>query len=672
MAVAVSRAVQEAFAADPTAVVNLVGPLGAGKSTLLAGLTARAAQPGDQRPAEPPRGDPRCGAPESGAPESGGPGSSDPGSSDPRSGGAESGGLEATGPRSGHPGPDDPPGQGRTSWPAVDGIDSAGAAAALVGRPGPLIVAGRLPLRSLPGWSDRPDLVTIEVPAWTDDAIDRLAAEHGVTGGPGRAAVRRLAGGVPLIAVWSCRALHAGAPAEVPGAVAAGAVPAILDRLATEGAAPAGALDLLAAVGEADADLLDQLAGPSPGGGRSETWADGTGGLFDVLDRLSPIRRTDLGLAVAEPYRTLLDEAFRWREPVAHRAALTRAAAHVRRLVGDTAEPRRRGSLIFQACFLTGDAAIRDALFPGPGPAAVIRPAVAADFDDIDRLVHQWTVRGSLNPRATGRILDGWLRSTPEGFLMACLPDGRAVGVANVPPVTDVSIASMEPVLQQHTEDVTDSLPGRRGLFVGLAFCDDRQPAIHALLLRAILRPAIQHGAVVVSTMWPEYQQLVRRLGFSYRGATATDVYRCGRPCEVYTQDFTPGYLAGWLDDLARRGVPNPVGHDVARLRRHVRAALESLRDPLALAGNPLLALTGSATPEALRDWLSDAVVGLSAADDRLDAEAGRTLQECYLHPGAVPHDRAAARLHHSRATHFRRLDRGLTILAARLMHARP
>ncbi|MGY0232862.1 hypothetical protein [Longispora urticae] len=604
------RAIEDAFGADPTAVVNLVGPLGGGKTTLLADLAGPV---------------------------------------------------------------------------VVDGVDTAEAGEALAGRAGPLVVAGRIPLRSLPGWSAAGALVTIDVPAWSEEDVTRLAATHHVHPGPGLDLVRQLSGGVPLLVVSLCRALHAGAPAEVPGAVADHAVAAVLDRLGSEtGVAGAGvdpaapgvaapgpadrrsaaptavpgtALAVLAAVGEADADLVRQL----------------TDTPFDALDRLSATVRTEGGLAVAEPFRTLLDEAFRWREPVAHQVALTRATGHARHLLETTRDTGSRHRLVFRSWFLTGDRVVRDNLFPAGAPRAVVEPATAADFDDIERLVHRWARRGSLDLRSTGRILDGWLRSIPEGFLVARTPDGRAVGVANVPPITERSIASMEPVLQQHTETVTRTgeLPADgRGVFVGLAFCEDREPQVHALLLRAILRPAFAHGGVVVSTMWPEYQQLVRRLGFAYRGAAADDVYGCGRPCEVYTHSFAPDRVAGWLDDLVSRGVPTPLGGDVARLRRHLRAALEGLHDPVALARSPLLAATGSTTAEALHDWLRAAVTALTCADDRLDAEAGRTLEACYGRAGAVRHDRVAQRLHHSRATHFRRLDRGLTLLATRLLFA--
>ncbi|MEV6522746.1 hypothetical protein AB0M43_12440 [Longispora sp. NPDC051575] len=595
----VIRAIGDAFGADPTAVVNLVGPLGSGKTTLLAELAGPA---------------------------------------------------------------------------VVDGVDTAGAGEALAGRAGPLVVAGRIPLRSLPGWSAAGALVTIEVPAWSEEDVTRLAATHDVQAGPGLDLVRRLSGGVPLIAVLLCRALHSGAPADVPGAVADHAATGILDRLGSEASGPApapgsdaatpagppdipAALAVLAAVGEADADLVRELIDLP----------------FDALDRLSLTRRTGGGLAVAEPFRTLLDEAFRWREPVTHQVALTRATAHTRHLLETAGDRAGRDRLIFRSWFLTGDRVVRDTLFPTGEPHAAVGPAAAADLDDIERLVHQWARRGGLDPRSTGRILDGWMRSTPDGFLVARTPDGRAIGVAHVPPVTERSIASMEPVLQQHTETVTANgdLPAdSRGVFVGLAFCDEREPEVHALLLRAILRPAFAHGGVVVSTMWPEYQQLVRRLGFAYRGAAADDVYGCGRPCEVYTHSFAPGRLGGWLDDLTSRGVPTPLGGDVARLRRHLRAALEGLHDPAALARSPLLAVTGSTSPEALHDWLRAAVSDLVRAEDRLDAEAGRTLDACYGRAGTVRHDRVAQRLHHSRATHFRRLDRGLTLLATRLLLA--
>ncbi|MGW7105485.1 hypothetical protein ACWGHU_04910 [Streptomyces xanthophaeus] len=91
------------------------------------------------------------------------------------------------------------------------------------------------------------------------------------------------------------------------------------------------------------------------------------------------------------------------------------------------------------------------------------------------------------------------------------------------------------------------------------------------------------------------------------------------------------------------------------------------LGDPAALAGSPLLlSCPRLGTPEALSGWLRSAVLELADAQDRADAEAGAILQAYYLGRGRT-HHQVARRPHLSRAAYFRRLRRGLALVAARL-----
>jgi len=611
--------VRDALASDPSAVINIVGPIGIGKTTLL----------GDAFPDDRAMID-----------------LSAPGSSDHLHRA-----LLST----------------AETLVVVDGVDTPRAAEAVAdelrtGGRRPLVVAGRLPLRSLPDWCGAVDPVCAVLPAWTDSAIGDLAMARHVDDPPARDLVVRLSGGIPLIATSLCRALHAGVPAEVSGAVADHAVTSILGRLVNECPeqspdVPFSALQTLATVGDSDAELFRELvAGPD---------------LFPVLGRLSLTIRTELGVGVAEPYRTLLDEAFAWREPIARQTALTRAGAHRRRLLDTTRDLGRRRSLIHRSVFLCGDRIVRDTLFNPATAPAVFRTAEPGDSDDIGRMVDAWARGAELDPKVAADILDGWLRSVPDELLLATTPDGKPVGLATQIPITDDSIACMEPLLQQHTTHATDPENGQgggRGIFVGVTFCDSRHPAIHSMLLRNLLSAALEHGRMVVSTPWPRYQQLVRSLGFTYLGDTVDDVYNCGRPCQIYTHSFAPQHVGGWLEHLARTGVGGSLVADVGRLTRQLRSALEHLHDPAVLARSPLLAVTGAPTAEALRDRLCAAITALASAHDRLDAEAGRTLHHCYVRNRGGRHDHVARQLHHSRATHFRRLQHGLTILTTRLL----
>ncbi|WP_018352118.1 hypothetical protein [Longispora albida] len=469
--------------------------------------------------------------------------------------------------------------------------------------------------------------------------------------------VARLAQGNPLLTSVLC-----GENSGILGAMADRAATVLSARLGTEWPGDPASLPrtlrLLAAVGECDAELLASLTSEPE--------------LFSAVRDLSVTTATELGVTLAEPFRAVFDESFRWREPLAYRTALTRAAAYRRTLIDVTPDLGQRAILVSNAVYLTGDRVIRDSLFTRDGAEPLIRPAGPADFDAIGRLVRRWAERGGLDPRTAERLLDTWLRTAPPGsFRLACDPEGRPVGVASAIPITGRTIGSLEPVLQQYTTQL--GAGAESGVFVGLGYCEERYPALHSALLRGILRSAIQGAeAVVVSTPWPGYQQLVEHLGFTRHGGTADDVYRCGRPPEVYSHSFAPAGLTTWLEDLSSRGIRLPVTDSVSRTAASVRQALERLHDPPALASSPLLALAGTGGVAALHAMLVDAVTTLALSPDRIDAEAGQTLMICYVEGDNRRRERIAEALHHSRATHFRRIQRGLTAIATRFLTLEP
>lgn len=115
-------------------------------------------------------------------------------------------------------------------------------------------------------------------------------------------------------------------------------------------------------------------------------------------------------------------------------------------------------------------------------------------------------------------------------------------------------------------------------------------------------------------------------------------------------------------------GQASPAGQDVPAQDPSalVAWALARIGDPASLARSPLLARPGLDSPAGLRTWLRDAVGELAAAGDRVDAEAGAILHAYYLGRPRT-HQQVARRLHVSRATYFRRLRRGLLLVASRL-----
>jgi hypothetical protein len=102
-----------------------------------------------------------------------------------------------------------------------------------------------------------------------------------------------------------------------------------------------------------------------------------------------------------------------------------------------------------------------------------------------------------------------------------------------------------------------------------------------------------------------------------------------------------------------------------------VKDALESLDDVAALAVGPLARMAcvageGAAAGPEVRAVLIDVVRELAASKAPRDAEAGQLLVDYYVRR-VGSHELIAERLHLSRPTFYRRLQRGLTLVAERL-----
>lgn len=509
----------------------------------------------------------------------------------------------------------------------------------------PVLVLSRRPLRASRGWT-RGDLATLTVDPLPDAAIEVLAVRSGIGDPAALDLVVRLAGGIPLVAHAACRALHAGATPAAPGAVADEVGVDVMRRLARElpGRRRAQTLRLLAAVGTADEKLL--AAGPE---------------LFTDLAGLSLVHRSALGLTVAEPYRALLDLAYQWRRPDEHGALLSRAARYRGGMLAAATSAERRAELAEQSMFLAGDRVVREVLFPAGRPPVPIGAARPSDADDIGRLMHGWASLKGFDQRRTEQLVTRWLEDDITGFRLARDADGRPIGLLSLIPVHERTLPGLEPLLQQHTRSlVADGERG--GLFLGAAFCPD--PAVHAQMLRHILRHAVAGGRLLVSTADPGYHRLLDSLAFRRHGGIRDDIYRCGRAPEVYSNDFTGPALPAWLRRLGATGGGAADGSGTA----HLTEALSRLHTPGGPDGSPLLAAAHTATVPALRAWLVEAVDALAASPVPVDAEAGRILRAYYVDRSGT-HWQVARGLHISRATYFRRLRHGTTTLAARHAH---
>ncbi len=530
----------------------------------------------------------------------------------------------------------------------VDGVDAArhaDAAWRLRGDAASVVVGGRRPLRGYPEWVGTA-ITEIRLEPWPEADIVALARGYGVTE-PELTRVVRLAGGVPLIAAAVCRRLRhdAGAGDGDPGdgALAHAAAAEILRRVRTEvpRRVPA-AVPVLATVDGADGDLLRQLVAARAG-------------AFGWLAELSIVRPDVHGLTVAEPYRTVLDLAYRWRHPVTRAALAARASAYREAQAATVADPSLRARLASQILHLSGSPRIRADLFAEPAGHVRVRDAGPADADHIGRLIHRWADGEGLSRSRAERMAQLWLSGAVHGFRLAVDPADEPLGMVNISPIGP-GLPVLDRLLQQHAGDLEHA----GGVLVGMMAMRPGAERLQPVLVHDVLTRAVRSGHLAVSTPWEPYQQMCDRFGLRRLGDTRDDLYRCGRTNTVLARTFTADNLPGWLRRMRRGGAGTPAA-------TAVRAALAGIRSPRTLAGSPLVAWTGAGSPEALAGLLRAAIATLADSPVPADAEAGRILGQYYLRSPAG-HEAVARRLHLSRATYFRRFRHGLDRLADLLL----
>lgn len=556
----------------------------------------------------------------------------------------------------------------------ADRVEGAGAMAELdaSGLAGiRVLIVGRRPVRSRPGWGEVP-VRSFRLGLWPALDIRRLSRSFGITDRARLDIVVDLAGGLPLAADALCRAFVDDAAPSDRGALADMVSRAVLARLGTEMAGPAtgvaeaeaepavfpieagppidadppihprlpiDALHVLAALGGADADLLAGVGIPAQD--------------FDRVSTLSIVGADRLGRVVAEPFRTVFDLAYRWRHPLTADAVLAKASSLRRRQIAGTRDPAVWADLSDRVMRVSAHPRVHRAFFPPSAAAFQARVATADDERDVVRLFRQWACLEGLDRHRADRLLEAWMTAPEPGFHLLFDVEGRAVSLTNLTPMSTANGPVLEALLQQYTDRFAPA-----GRLLGMLTAASRQPAARAAMLRHILNVAIPSGRVVVSTSWPPYRVLSENLGLHALGETRDDLFGCGRRNRVLERTFTAGTVGPWLRLLERDDdLSDPVVEAV-------RSALGSLRTPRALSDSPLLGLAGSlATPSALADFLRRQIEELASSDQPADAEAGRILLRYYVQRNSG-HNALIHQTHLSRATYFRRLDHGVRRIA--------
>ncbi|MEV6307223.1 hypothetical protein AB0M10_01305 [Streptomyces sp. NPDC051840] len=445
----------------------------------------------------------------------------------------------------------------------------------------PVVVVSRRPVLSDPRWARSGAAIVTMTP----DRDGRMATQAAAVEDPeGQALVLGLAGGIPLIADAARRALDAGTPPSVPGAVADLVAEEILERLGRElpGRQWRHALRLLATVGSGDERLL-------PGGPDH----------FASLASLSVVSRGALGLTITEPYRTVLELAYRWRRPEAHENVRARARDYRLTLLAATRDRAERAALTEQGLFLTAVPLVRQTLFPADPGGVSVRTAADADAGDVGRLMRRWALDSGFHAGRCDRLTERWAGDDISAFHLVHDQRGRAIGLAGLMPIEERTATGVEPLLQQYSAALDAG-----GLFLGAAYCPD--PAARALLLRHLLRrAALRDGQLVVSTANPEYQALMRGLRFRVHGTIRDDVYGCGRRPVVYSNDFTAAALPSWLSSTTEAGDAGPTTGTSSAGPRLAPKELQILLDYVSGMTLKSAARRAGVTPNTAKDYLS-------------------------------------------------------------------
>ena len=143
---------------------------------------------------------------------------------------------------------------------------------------------------------------------------------------------------------------------------------------------------------------------------------------------------------------------------------------------------------------------------------------------------------------------------------------------------------------------------------------------------------------------------------------------RAGLPAAIVAPLIPPATVTGPIEIKQEvRWTRDPANTVRPQL---VRAALDDLGTPEALGRSPLGRLPGIAHGEStaadLRSALVDVISELASSSQPRDAEAGRLLLDYYVKK-VGSHEVIMERLHLSRPTFYRRLQRGFALVAERL-----
>ena len=199
-------------------------------------------------------------------------------------------------------------------------------------------------------------------------------------------------------------------------------------------------------------------------------------------------------------------------------------------------------------------------------------------------------------------------------------------------------------------------------------FWSSRRPGKPSASLTAVIGTVFAASylaeiALADGTKWPPSLLLGTVIGTGMLTWLMGRLLRAGLPAAVITP---------YLSDRVEEPAPEHWTLDPDRAVREqmVRAALDDLGTPEALARSPLAKLPGlgknGATAVELRALLIEVIGEVASASSPREAESGRLLLDYYV-KRVGSHDVIMERLHLSRPTYYRRLHHGFELVANRL-----
>jgi hypothetical protein len=560
----------------------------------------------------------------------------------------------------------------------------------LPGLHGPVLVvlSGRSSSRAgVPSSGWRMVVDEIMLGALPDDQARRLLSHLGVSGEAVVSAIVDLAGGSPLLLCVAAEVHRSGAASGladpgVPGMLAR----SLVARMSRELRRP-DVRELLQAaslVRTFDEELLTAMVGRL----RAET--------FDALCELSVVRLTATGARLHDVVRQTVSAELRWRAPERYARLRRRAAEHllVRSAQGD------RGHVVPELLHLVGETVGPRRFFADAADRGVsVRPADESDLPELERVcrggVHNFGWRTGQTLRelradfavardwfvvaATGDRLVAYSYSLPlhretwepvasaRGDYFSVLPAGERAAIRQAPPDKPPAFLIAGTV----------ALPSHRSAEPALRFA--------TFTNRHVRAPSVSRSYVLMPHDSP-FEETAVSLGMSRR-LTGIGMAPGEPPADEWILEYGTRGFPSWVQRLLnlpeQESLLDLVPDDV--LVGQVKLALEDLYRPGSLARSPLVRLhcinqdrtDQGRTDQGRVDHDAGQAAGLRALLLRLLAELRHTaaardreaaaLLESYYVKRVGSHEVIAERLGLPRTTFYRRLHRGLQLLAERI-----